>query len=159
MLAAGSPISITVLLPELVLAVAGCAVLIVGQSVREATRRTVPWVAMVGIILAILILWGGQRWAAPTTEMTIAGGLAFDHLAYFVRTGALIFGVMVVLASWVQAEDAERGEFFAMMLFSLAGLMLVGPAIDLIVLFLALELVSIPTYVMVAISRRVPRPL
>ena len=156
MLAAASAISFGSLVPELVLAAVGCAVLLMAQAGRESVRRAVPWVTLVGIAAAILILRGLQHWGTPPADDVITGGLAFDNLAGFVRIGALIFGVLVVLACWAHPPDAERGEFFSMMLFSLAGLMLVGPSVDLVVLFLALELVSIPTYIMVALGRRGP---
>ncbi|MBU0617894.1 MAG: NADH-quinone oxidoreductase subunit N [Planctomycetes bacterium] len=156
MLAAAPAISFASLVPELVLVAVGCAVLLVAQAGRESVRRAVPWVTLVGIAAAILILRGLQHWGTPPADDVITGGLAFDNLAGFVRIGALIFGVLVVLACWAQPPDAERGEFFSMMLFSLAGLMLVGPSVDLVVLFLALELVSIPTYIMVALGRRGP---
>jgi NADH-quinone oxidoreductase subunit N len=158
-LAAASAISVGSLLPELVLTVAACAVLLVAQAARESVRRVTPWVTLVGIVVAIVVLKGGQFWGTPPAEITISGGLAFDNLAGFVRISALILGVLIVLVSWVQPADAERGEFFSMMLFSLTGLMLVGPATDLIVLFLALELVSVPTYIMVTLSRASPRAL
>ncbi|MFQ5806001.1 MAG: NADH-quinone oxidoreductase subunit N [Phycisphaerae bacterium] len=158
MLAAASAISFTALLPEFVLVTAGCAVLLVAQAGRESVRRTAPWVTLVGIVLAVLLVRYGQAWWMPSAEVA-SGGLAFDNLAGFVRIGALIVGVLIALVSWVQPADAERGEFFSMMLFSFVGLMLVGPAIDLVVLFLALELVSIPTYIMVTLSRRSPRAL
>jgi NADH-quinone oxidoreductase subunit N len=157
--APASAISIGSLVPELVLAAVGCLVLLLAQAERVAIRRAAPWVTLVGIVAAILILKGGQFWGTPPAEDLISGGLAFENLAGFVRLGALIFGVLIVLTNWVQPLDAERGEFFSMMLFSLAGLMLVGPSADLVVLFLALELVSIPTYIMVALSRPGPRAL
>jgi NADH-quinone oxidoreductase subunit N len=158
-LAAASAISLGSLVPELILAAVGCAVLLVAQAGRESVRRAVPWVTLIGLAAAILILRGMQQWGGEPEAGVIAGGLTFDNLASFVRIGALIFGVLIVLACWAQPQDAERGEFFSMMLFSLAGLMLVGPSVDLVVLFLALELVSIPTYIMVALGRRGPQAL
>ena len=70
-------------------------------------------------------------------------------------------GFLTVLASWgmpAKMEPGEtdtkgRGEFFAMMLLSLAGVSMVGKVNDLIWLFVVLELVSIPTYIMVAMGR------
>src|SRR6185503_17403976 len=50
----------------------------------------------------------------------------------------------------------DAGEFFALMLLSLAGVMLVAGANDIMLLFLGIELASIPTYVMVSISRPLP---
>src|SRR4051812_270179 len=50
-------------------------------------------------------------------------------------------------------DSNQRGEFFGMMLFSLAGVAMIGKVNDLVWLFIALELVSIPTYIMVATGR------
>src|SRR5205807_6800402 len=50
----------------------------------------------------------------------------------------------------------EAAEFFALMLLSIAGIFLVAGANDLILLFLGIELASIPTYIMVSISRPLP---
>lgn len=138
------------LLPEIVLAVAACAVLVLGQSNRAWLRRSVPHWTLGAIALAL----GGLKFLALRGEPLTGGcGLVFDFAADFVRTSALILGVVLTLVAWSQPTDEERGEFFSMMLFSLIGLMLVGPAADLVVLFLALELVSIPGYVMVTLSR------
>jgi len=143
-------ITLLPLLPEIILALAACAVLIVGQSGRASVRRTVPHWTLGAIALALAVL----KFLALRDEPLAGGcGLVFDSAADFVRTSALILGVVLTLVAWSQPTDAERGEFFSMMLFSIAGLMLVGPAADLVVLFLALELVSIPSYVMVTLSR------
>jgi len=159
MLAAAPTLSIVALAPELVLTAAGCAVLIAAQAARETVRRAIPALTLAGIVLALLVLKALETWGPAPADSFIRGGLAFDPLAGFVRVSALILGVLIVLVGWVQPPEAERGEFFSMLLFALVGLLLVGSAADLVILFLALELVSIPTYIMVALGRRGPRPL
>ena len=47
----------------------------------------------------------------------------------------------------------ERGEYYTLMLFSLSGMMLIAQATDLIVVFLSLELLSLPLYVLAAFAR------
>jgi NADH-quinone oxidoreductase subunit N len=140
------PIPWSALLPETVLLVAGCAVLLLGQS----TRRTwAPWVTLGSLVVAVVLAWiGGQRGSEPT-----GSGLAYGSLAAFVRLAALELGIVLTLANWSQARSSERGEFLALMLFSLTGLLLVGAADNLLILFLALELVSIPGYIMVVLGR------
>lgn len=86
-------------------------------------------------------------------------GLLYDTLTRFVRLAALELGVVLTLVNWSQAREKERGEFLAMMLFSLTGLLMVAPADNLLMLFLALEVVSIPTYIMVVLSRTGVRAL
>lgn len=160
MLAATQAMSIGLLLPELLLTVGGCVALLLGIAARELVQRLVPWVALVAILAAIAVirvplLWAGDAPAA----VVVAGGFRFDALADFVRIGALTLGLLITLVAWHTPRDSERGEFFSMLLFSVAGLMLTGAAADLVNLFLAIELVSIPTYVMVTLSRSSPRAL
>ena len=147
------PISISAVWPEIIVLLAGCAVLLVGQARRHAVRAAVPWVALGALVAALVVV----RWPAfmnQTIPYALGSGLEYAGLADFVRVSALIFGVLVTLTAWSGSTEDERGEFFAMLLFSLGGLMLVGPATNLVILFLALELVSVPTYVMVTLSQR-----
>src|SRR5213078_4417887 len=70
------------------------------------------------------------------------------------------------LLAWPSNRDAtgnaaidyatEAGEFFGLMLLSISGIFLVAGANDIILLFLGLELASIPTYIMVSVSRPLP---
>ena len=85
--------------------------------------------------------------------------LYYGSLADFARASTLVLGFIVTLVAWTQPSASERGEFWSMLLFSLAGVLLVGASNDLLMLFMGLELVSIPTYIMVALSRRNLRAL
>ena len=82
-----------------------------------------------------------------------------DRLAHALRPLALSgVGVVLVLVSWHQPVDEEYGEYMSMVLLSLLGVLLTASANDLLVLFFAIELVSIPTYVLIALSRTDARP-
>src|SRR5262249_18467454 len=69
------------------------------------------------------------------------------------RVVALIGGAALVLLSWEEVPDAYAGEFHGCLLLVVAGTALVGAANELITLFLALEVISIPTYVMLYLPR------
>jgi NADH-quinone oxidoreductase subunit N len=160
------PISFLAILPEIILVIAGCAVLIVAAAKSERTQAAAPWISLSAIIVAAI----GVIWMAPQLLNQVEGtetpggllyhaleqgsGLYFGSLAGFVRYNTLILGFLLTLVAWMQPASDERGEFFSMMLFSLVGLMLLGPAEDILMLFLALELISIPTYILVALSRK-----
>lgn len=157
---AGPPIPLSALLPELVLLVAGCVVLVLGQARRESWRLATPWATLAGLVIALGLVLIGPGWVEPGLgSRRVGSGLDCGSLAAFVRLSALQLGILLTLANWSQAGERERGEFLSMMLFSLVGLMLVGAAANLVILFLGLELVSIPTYVMVVLGRRNPRSL
>lgn len=144
------------LLPEIVLLVAGCAVLLVGQSRLGGLRRSTPWWTLGAIVVGVVLLrvLNAHLGEEPDSTQLIGGGLQNDFLAFVVRMFALTVGVLLTLVAWHQAAEDERGEFLAMMLLSLGGLMLVGLADNLVVLFMALELVSVPTYIMIVLSRK-----
>ncbi len=140
---------IQLVIPEIVLAGAGCLCLLLGAMKSQAARRSIPYIALLALVVDILLT------VFVFKNQTGAGaGLVFGSVTAFARTSALVLGVLLVLANWSQAKPDEEGEYVAMMLFSLAGLLLVAPAENLVLLFSAIELVSIPTYVLVVLSRR-----
>src|SRR6266480_2113210 len=110
------------ILPETVLIVVACALLLMGASPRAQVRRVVPFLAAGVGILLVLLAWPSNRDAT--------GNGAIDYAT-------------------------EAGEFFGLMLLSIAGVFLVAGANDIILLFLGVELASIPTYVMVSVSRAI----
>jgi NADH-quinone oxidoreductase subunit N len=105
--------------------------------------------ALLVIATALLAAWLGNP-----TDAESAPQLNHDRLLWFVRLVGLGVGFLIVLVNRHVPQDGERGEFFSMLLFSLAGILLVAAANNLIMLFLALELVSVPTYIMIGLSRR-----
>lgn len=149
-------IPITALLPELILLIAGCTVLLLGLATRDPWRRLGPWVTLGGLVVALALAWfePSIRTGAPA-----GSGLFFGGVSAFVRLAALELGIVLTLVNWSQARREERGEFLSLLLFAVTGLLLVGAADNLVLLFLALELVSIPTYIMVVLSRTSPRAL
>jgi NADH-quinone oxidoreductase subunit N len=146
--------------PEIVLFIATCAVMVLGLSPSLALRRLCSPVCALALILA-----GVLALRTPPS-----GGL-LPHLMPYAK--AMIAGVslllLLLLSGTVDREEEDqiatgkrvfnagrtnRAEFYAFFLFSITGLMLCASADGLIWLFLALELTSLPTYVMVTISSR-----
>jgi NADH-quinone oxidoreductase subunit N len=78
-----------------------------------------------------------------------------DGFSTFVNALLLVSGLLgVALAyGYVKRMGLERGEYYTLLLFSVTGMMLMAQAADLIVVFLALELLSIPLYVLAAFAR------
>ena len=83
-----------------------------------------------------------------------------DHFSAFVTVivcGGLALSALVG-AGWLNARDAERGEFYALALFGAAGMSLLGMASDFLVAFIAIETMSLATYALAAYLRRGKRP-
>ena len=81
--------------------------------------------------------------------------VVFDGFSNFVNALLLVSGLLgVALAyGYVRRMGIERGEYYTLLLFSVTGMMLMAQAADLIVVFIALELLSIPLYVLAAFDR------
>lgn len=139
----------TLLAPELTLSIAAAAVLLLGLSSSAQLRSSVRPLSLAAVFAAFLITWYHGLTAWPV-EMA---GMQFGGLAWYIRLMALAVGGLVLLANWHLSGEEERGESFAMILFSLTGILLTSLADDLVLLFLAIELVSVPNYILVSISR------
>ena len=147
---------VTLLAPEICMIGGACLLFLIGVSKSALTRSLTAPLAVVVVILAMIAtyrfgqplnIYGQPLHPAPPAE------LAFSSLTWYVRWIALLVGSLILLINWQVPAENERGEFFGLILCSMTGVMLTGSANDLVVLFLALELVSVPTYVLVALSR------
>ncbi|MFO1094832.1 MAG: NADH-quinone oxidoreductase subunit N [Planctomycetaceae bacterium] len=93
-------------------------------------------------------------WRRSTVQDDVTGPFRADELVWFVRGLTLVVGAVLALLVWNQIDDGHAAEAHACLLAILAGVNLTAAANDLVTLFLALELVSIPTYVLLYLPRR-----
>jgi len=152
--------------PEIVLFAASCVMLVLGLSRTSWARKLCAPVTALALILAGLVaIPSVAQWLGlidhvqfqttplllPYAKVMVAGvGLILLPLMPGVVDRAI--EAAVKRGGAFDAGRSTRGEFYAFLLFSLTGVMLCATADDLIWLFLALELTSLPTYIMVAIS-------
>ena len=105
-------------------------------------------IGLVGAAISTWLLWDRQA--------TSFGVVAADNFGLFV-TGTLVVVGLLSLGISVPTLDRERlprGEYYALLLFALAGMMLMATATDLLVIFLALEVLSLAVYVLTGIRRQ-----
>jgi NADH-quinone oxidoreductase subunit N len=112
-----------------------------------APRASWSWIALAGFGLA-----GGCL--ATTTPLASADPLMIDSLAIWARWLALGLGAALVLLSWRPSDDPDGSEVVGSLMLIVAGMMLVSASGELILMFLGLELISIPTYILLFIGRR-----
>ncbi|MFM9961742.1 MAG: NADH-quinone oxidoreductase subunit N [Planctomycetaceae bacterium] len=149
--------AISQVLPEVVLLAAACVNLAVGPFLI-GDDGTVPkglkhrWGAW--SLIALAIAGWLQCVPAPVNEATGLAPFLSDSLVSYVRLVTIVTGVVLVLINWNQTEERDSAESHACLLFILAGANLIALANDLVMLFLALELVSIPTYLFLYVARR-----
>jgi NADH-quinone oxidoreductase subunit N len=97
---------------------------------------------------------------APSSGSVFGGQAVADKFSAFV-TVVVCAGLglsALVGAGWLKARNAERGEFYALSMFAAAGMALLGMSTDLLVAFIAIEVMSLATYSLAAYLRRGKRP-
>jgi NADH-quinone oxidoreductase subunit N len=106
------------------------------------------WIALAGLAVAAVALFGSP-------DGRVAGvPLEVDALATYMRWLALAAGFLLAGAGWRPIGRPGTPEYLGSLLLAVAGSMLAASARDLVQLFVALELVSIPTYVLLYLGRR-----
>jgi NADH-quinone oxidoreductase subunit N len=122
-------------------------------------RYWFAWLTLIGLIppLALTV----SQWGQTGGTFTPTGGtpmVVMDNFSHFVNIILLLTGIVTVLISinYLRQINLERAEYYMLLLFSLSGMMLMGMANDLILVFLALELLSIPLYIMAGFAH--PKP-
>jgi NADH-quinone oxidoreductase subunit N len=147
--------SFNLVIPEAVLGVAACVAFLGGTF--RANRNLWGGFSLAAIAGSALALWLSPASldssdAAKTAVFVTP--VAADGFARIIRVIALAGGAILVLSSWNEVPDEHAAEYQGCLLVTLAGVGLTGAANDLVTLFLALELVSIPTYVLLYLLRR-----
>ena len=152
------------LLPEIILAGAALVLMLMGVSRAVSTRKVAPVLALVALAAAFIVAMMQTAGLAESGTLAdpynVVRGYEFGQ---YIKLLTVAVGALLVLLAWPSNADGtgnaslnfstEGSEFFSLLLLSLCGVLLTASANDMILLFLALELVSLPTYVMVSISR------
>lgn len=167
------------IVPEAHLLVAAC-VLFVGGTIRS-DRHLWGLAALAGLVVAGIALWfsaariptiEARREAIAVMEQgrvtpvqvmedlsrivdtaVFTNPILQTRLAILVQAIAIAAGIILVLLTWNVVSDRHASEYHACVLIIVSGLGLTGAANDLVTLFLALELISIPTYVLLYLLR------
>jgi NADH-quinone oxidoreductase subunit N len=139
------------LLPELVLGLGAMALLMLGAFRGEATGRFVDVAAIVLLVVAGAVL----IWLPPGKLTTFGGSFVVDDFARFLKILALLGSAAAIAMSldYVERGRQQRFEYAVLVLLSTLGMLMLISAADLIALYLGLELMSLPLYVVAASHR------
>jgi NADH-quinone oxidoreductase subunit N len=141
--------TLLILLPELLILLAATVMMTAGVFVRWPRR--IWCVAAVGTLLTALVI----LFAVDSRPVDLYSAVALNDA--FSRGGRLVLllsGVILLALAHDQVDDARAPEFFGSILMIEAGSMLIASANELVFLFVGLELVSMPTYVLLYLARR-----
>jgi NADH-quinone oxidoreductase subunit N len=131
----------------------GVLILLVGLLAHRGVRERVVPVLTIGTLLAMIAL---AIWRFHDPASIVSGALRIDDLALELDMLFAAAGIAAVLLSWrdVAPRQAGQGEYHSLLLFSIFGMAVLVSAQDLITLFLGIELLSIPLYILCASETR-----
>ncbi len=146
------PLSFGPLSPELALIGTGLLLMLVDALTPAAPRRLHAAIAFAGITGAgvadaLLWNWHGQG-------VVLGGMVAADRFAVFLRMVILVVAALAIPLSqhYLERTAEWRGEFYPLLLFATSGMTLIAAASDLVVVFLALEVLSLSLYLLTGFS-------
>lgn len=128
----------------------------VGFATRPPLARV--WIAEAGVLAAFAL--AGWQWAAiyeATGGATfVSGAIAVDGVALYTRFTVLATALLVLPIGYAYLEErgASRPEFEPLLLLSATGMTILGAAGDLLIVFIAIELLSFGLYIMAGLARR-----
>lgn len=137
--------------PISLVALVGLVVLTI-EALHSKTETLTCWISALGFA-AGLVLAMSQLGATGTafSGMVTTGGYASFFSAVFCAAGLL---TVMLSPSYIKKEGIEHGEYYAIILFAVTGMMLMAASADLVMLFLGLEIMSVSFYILAGFARR-----
>ncbi len=140
------------ILPELILSAFGIVIMLLDPLVdEERSQKTLGLIALAGTIAGLLSTW----------HMAQSPGLAFsnmvrvDSFSVFFHFLVIAIAAVVILSSfeYMAVQKIRAGEYYALILFGAVGMALMTSAVELVLIFIALEISSISTYILTGFRR------
>lgn len=144
--------TILFLLPEALLIAFATAIYVGGAFAPRSAAW--GWLAILSIVAAAFALGFASPAMADAIGQAPGSPVVADNLGLYIRWLTLGLGLVFVLMTLRQPRDVPRPEYLGTLVMGLAGTMFVGSARELVLLFVGLELLSIPTYVLLYLGRR-----
>src|SRR6187455_1709290 len=142
--------SMAATIPILIVVLSGIAAML-AEAIRHPGERMYiagfGLIGLVGAAVASVFLWD--------TDAVSFGVVRADNFALFINIILCIIGIITMVFSHdvIEREGLPAGEYYALTLFGISGMMLMASATDLLVIFLALEVLSLAVYVLTGIRR------
>jgi NADH-quinone oxidoreductase subunit N len=140
------------ILPELVLSIFGILVMILDPLVdEEKTQKTLGLIAFVGSVAALISTW----FMAQSPGLAFSNIVRVDSFSVFFTFLVIAIAAVVILSSfeYMAVQRIRAGEYYALILFGVVGMALMASAVELVMIFIGLEISSISTYILAGFRR------
>jgi len=140
------------ILPELVLSAFGIVVMLLDPLVdEEKSQKTLGFIGFLGTIAGLISTWWMAKYPGPAFSSNIridTFSVFFDFLVI-----AIAAGVILSSFEYMAVQRIRAGEYYALILFGVVGMTLMSSAVELVLIFIGLEISSISTYVLAGFRR------
>ena len=136
--------------PELILTVFGLLIIIIDLVGRERSHGVLPWVTILGFILAIVTI------PYLASDQTIFAGMyAIDKFAFFFKALGAIGGILTVLISidFLRTRTPAKGDFYLLLTFAVLATMMMASSTSLLMIYLSIEFLSYMSYLLAGFLR------
>ncbi len=140
------------ILPELILSIFGIVVMVLDPLVdEEKSQKSLGLLAFVGTLVALASTW----YMARSPGLAFSNMVRVDSFSVFFHFLVIAIAAVVILSSfeYMAVQRIRAGEYYALILFSVVGMALMSSAIELVLIFIALEISSISTYILAGFRR------
>jgi len=139
------------ILPEILVVATALLVLFLDLALPEENKRVLCWVSLAGIALSLFAVFA----MGPGKISGFSGAVVHDGLGAFFEIVILSACALTLLMAtgYSEWEGTHKGEFYSLLLLSTSGMMFMAKGTDLMTIFLGLETLSIPIYVLVGFHR------
>jgi len=133
----------------------GALAAMAGEALRgKGPRMPVGWFGIIGLVgaaVSAVILWN----PTPEAFREDFGVIVADNFGLFVTLVLAVVGILTIMFSSqvIHRDNLPAGEYYALVLFAIVGMMMMATATDLLVIFVALEILSLAVYVLTGIRR------
>ena len=151
-------------LPMLLLTLFGCGILLIDLILPKQWKRVNAFTALAGVAFSAaavgklhLAYRAAERQGNDIAAFTgFMGSLVMDRFAIYFFYLFLLGTAIAILMSvrYLEIEKENHGEYYALMLFAVVGMMCMAAGYDIVLIFIGLELMAISTYVLVGFLRR-----
>jgi NADH-quinone oxidoreductase subunit N len=144
------------MLPMVELTIFALGILLIDLMIPRGWKWIDAVGAFAGVVFAAVCVWRIQSTLPPRGLFGFYNSLLVDRFAIYFWYLFLAGTAIAILGSvhYLDVEDEHHGEYYALLLLSVVGMMCMAAGIDVVLLFIGLELMAISTYVLVGFLRR-----
>lgn len=146
------------IMPEVIVTIFACGALVLDVQLPRRHKRWVAWTCLGGLGFAFVSL--GVLYTdivrRGTPRTAFFDMIVLDNYAVLFKALFLVGAALSILLSikYLETEGEQRGEYYALILFSVVGMMFMASSVDLLSLFISLELMAVSVYILVGYLRR-----